>query len=101
MFDKVDSIREYGGAKYLVLFGSERYDAIFHEIRYLIGLKSKIKYIFSHNYAKIKIDSDNDLPRENIFYMHNAAMLILSVFIKNQNHYHYNLFSEKCLHQLA
>ena len=33
---------------------------------YLIGVKSSITYVFSHNYAKIETDSDNDLPLEKI-----------------------------------
>ena len=39
-------IRDYDGTKYLVLFGLEKYDAIYDRIRYLIGLKSGITYIF-------------------------------------------------------
>ena len=30
--------------------------------RYLIGIKSGITYVISHNYAKIKIDSYNSFP---------------------------------------
>ena len=47
MFDKVDSfIKDCGGTKYLVLQGSETFDAIFERIRYLIGLKSGISYVY-------------------------------------------------------
>ena len=68
MFDKLDGfIRDYDGTKYLVLFSTEKYDVTFDWNKYLIGLKSRIKYVFSHNYAKIKIDSDDDfLFEENI-----------------------------------
>ena len=45
---------------HLVSFGLEKFDAICDRIRYLTGLKSDILYVFSHNYAKIKIDSEND-----------------------------------------
>ena len=46
-FDKRDgSIRIYEGTRYLVLFGPEKYDAIYNRIRYLITLKSVITYIF-------------------------------------------------------
>ena len=31
-------IRDYSGTKYLALFGSEKYNAIFSRIRYLISL---------------------------------------------------------------
>ena len=39
---------------------------------------------FWHNYAKIKIDSDDDLPIENTLTLHNVVILIQSVFNKNQ-----------------
>ena len=65
MFDKLDGfIRDYDGTKYLVLFSTEKYDVTFDWDKYLIGLKSRIKYVSSHNYAKIKIDSDDDFPFE-------------------------------------
>ena len=39
IFDKVNVfIRDYGETKYLVLFETEKYDAIFQRIRYFIGL---------------------------------------------------------------
>ena len=37
-FDKVDGfIKDYNGTRYLVLFGLEKYDAIYNRIRYFIG----------------------------------------------------------------
>ena len=64
-FDKIDgSIRIYDGIRYLALFGSEIYDAIYDRIRYLISLKSGITYIFSYYFAKIKVDSYDSLPIE-------------------------------------
>ena len=42
-FDKVAGfIRVYDGARYLILFGGEKYDFIYNRIRYLIGTKSGI-----------------------------------------------------------
>ena len=56
-FNKIDGfIRIYDETKYLTLFGSEKY-AIYNRIRYLVSLKSRVTYVFSHYYAKIKIDS--------------------------------------------
>ena len=47
-FNKIGGlIRIFDGTKYLTLFGSENYDAIYDRIRYLISLKSGITYIFS------------------------------------------------------
>ena len=45
-------MRVYDGNRYLVLFGSEEYDAIYNRIEYLISLKCGITCVFSHNYAK-------------------------------------------------
>ena len=57
-FNKIDGfIRVYDGTRYLVLFGGEKYDFIYDRIRYLVGVKSGITYVISHNYAKIKVDS--------------------------------------------
>ena len=60
MYIKIDKIhgliRIYDWSRYLTLFGSEKYDAIYDRIRYLISLKSGITYIFSHYFAKIKVE---------------------------------------------
>ena len=51
-FDKIDEyIRGYDGIRYLTLFGTEKYDAIYNRIRYLISQKSGITFAFSHYYA--------------------------------------------------
>ena len=45
-FDKIDGItRIYDGARYLRLFGTKKYDAIYDRIRYLTSLK-KVSHIF-------------------------------------------------------
>ena len=47
-FNQIDGfIRIYDGTRCLTLFGSEKYDAIYDRIRYLIGIKNDITYIFS------------------------------------------------------
>ena len=62
-FDRIDGItRIYDGRRYLTLFSAKKYDAIYNRIRYLISLKTSITYIFSHYFAKIKVDSDDSLP---------------------------------------
>ena len=54
-FDEVDgSIRVYDGIRYLILIGSENYDAIYNRIRPLISHKRGITYIISQNFAKTK-----------------------------------------------
>ena len=63
IFDKEDGcIRKYNRPKYLALFYSD-------------------EKVYSHKYAKIKINSDDDLLLENIPNMHNAIKLFKSVVI--------------------
>ena len=96
-FDKIDGfIRVYDGTRYLVLLGDEKNDFIYNRIRYPIGVKSGIRYVISHNYAKTKANSYDSLPPEKTLALHNVIILIKAVFNKNQNHYSYNIFSEQC-----
>ena len=82
-FDKIDGIiRIYDGTRYLTLFDTKKYDAIYDRIRYLINLKSSITYIFSHYFAKIKVDSYDSLPIEKILTLHNVIIHIKSVLNK-------------------
>ena len=74
------------------MLGPEKYDAIYDRIRYLIGLKSSIAYVCTHNYAKIEIDSYDSLPLKGILTLHNFIIHIKLVFDKDQNHCYYNIF---------
>ena len=68
-FEKKDGFsRVYDGARYFVLFGSEKYDFIYNRIRYLMEGRSSIKYVISHGYAKIKVDLFYSLPLEMPFH---------------------------------
>ena len=61
---------------------------IFH-VFLLVTIKSSITYVDSHNYTKIKVDSDDDLLLKETFSLHNVFVLIKSVFNKNHNQYYY------------
>ena len=50
--------------------------------------------IYSHEYMKIKINPDADLPLETLIAMHNVIILIKSVFSRNDNHYEYKVYLE-------
>ena len=66
--DKIDGlVRIYDGTRYLTVFDSEKYGTIYDRIRCLISLKSGITYVFSHYFAKIKVDSYESLSIEKIF----------------------------------
>ena len=45
-------------------------------MRYLINLKSSVTNIFSHYFAKIKVDSYDSLPIEKTLALHNVIILI-------------------------
>ena len=91
-FDKIDRfIRVYDRTRYLVLFGSERYDFIYSRIKYLINVKSSITYIIPNNNAKIKVDSNDSLPLERTMTFHDVIILIKSVFNKDKTNYYYDI----------
>ena len=89
-FDKIDGfITVYDGIRYLALFESEKYAFIYNRIKYLTGVKKGIKYVFCHNYAKVKVDSYDSLLLEKTMTFHNVIILIKLVFIKDKNNYYY------------
>ena len=98
-FDKIDGfIKIYDPTGYLLLFGNEKYDAIYDEIRYLTSEKRNgITYSISHNFARIKIDSYNSLPIEKTLIFYNVMILIKSVVNKSKNNYYYNMLLEKSM----
>ena len=62
-FNKIDGfIKIYDGTRYLVLFGPERYDAIYDWIKYITREKSGITYVIGNNFARIKVDSHDSVP---------------------------------------
>ena len=96
-FDKVDGfIRVYNGTRYLLLIEAEKYDLIYNRTRYLIGVKSGITYVFSHNYVRIKVDLYDYLLLETTLAFYNVIILIKSVFEKDKNNYYYNIFLKRC-----
>ena len=77
---KIDGIiRIYDGTRYLTLLGSKKYDAIYNRIKYLVSQKSGITYIFSHYFAKIKVDSYDSLPIEKRLTLHNVIIHTKSI----------------------
>ena len=100
-FDKGDGfIIVYNGTRYLILFGGEKYDLIYNSFRYLIWVKSGIKYVIFHNYAKNKVDSCDSLPLEKILTFYNVIILIKSVLNKHKNNYCHNILLERASYEL-
>ena len=89
-FDKIDEfITVYDGIRHLALFESEKYAFICNRIKYLTGVKKGIKYVFCHNYAKVKVDSYDSLLLEKTMTFHDFIILIKLIFIKDKNNYYY------------
>ena len=83
-----------------MLFDPEKYDAIYNKIRYLTSQEKGITYVSSQNYVKINVYSCDSLPLEKTLTFY-VLILIKSILNKDQNHYYYNTFSEKCSYQIA
>ena len=91
-FDEIDRfVRVYDRTRYLVLFGSEKYDFIYNRVRYLILVKSGIAYVISPIYAKIKVDPYDSLPLEKTMTFNDVIILTASVFNKDKNNYLHNI----------
>ena len=89
---------DYDETEYLVLFGFEKYNAIYDKSRYLKRLKSSITYAFFLKSRKKKNVLDDDLPLEETFILRKVTILITLVFDENKNHYYYNTFSKSVNH---
>ena len=95
-FDQISGfIRIYDGTKYLTVFGSEKYNAIYNRTRYLISQKSGIKYIISQYFDLMILY----LKKKDWLYI--MLIHIKLVLNKDKNHYYYKIFLVKYFYQLA
>ena len=60
------------------MFGSEKYEAIYNRIRYLVSLKGGITYIFSQYFGKMKVDSYDSIPIGKRLTLNNVIIHIKS-----------------------
>ena len=100
-FDKIGRyIRVYNWTRNLVLFGNGIYDSIYISIRYLISVKSDIKYVISrNNNVTITVDTFKSLPLDKTNTFRKVMILTKSVWNKDKNSYYYNTFLEKGLYK--
>ena len=76
-FHKIDGvIKIHDKIRYFVLTDYSYCDKICDEIKDLISKKSGITESINHNFARIRIDSYNNLPIEKILTFHNVIILI-------------------------
>ena len=70
------------------VLGSEKYMSIVNRNKYVIRLKRDISYIFPHNYTKVEIDLDDNLPLENTLNMYIVIIKKLGFNKKNYRYYY-------------
>ena len=58
----------------------------------LVSLKSGVIYIFSHYFAKIKVDSYDSLPVEKTLTAYKVIIVIKLVLNKDNNYYYCKIF---------
>ena len=88
-FNRIDGfIKIYDGTRYLTLFGLEKYYAFCDKIRYLANQKNDTTYIFSHTFAKVKVDSNDSLLIGKILTLNYFIILIKWVIDKYKTHYY-------------
>lgn len=63
---------------------NQKCEKIFIELDVLLFFKKNVSSVYSHQYAKIKINVDDYLLLEKTTNINNVVMLIESVF--NENH---------------
>ena len=81
-------IKEKNGEKYLIIDSTEKYGEVF------IGIKSEIKTIndgkklfYEKNYARIGVNTDNDLPLNKQLKFPMLTIIIRCVFEKDEKLY--------------
>ena len=67
----------------------------------ILQVEKTITNIFSHYFAKIKVDSYDFLPIEKTMALPTVIILIKSVLNNDKHHCYYKIFLEKCSYQLA
>ena len=95
-FDKIDGFNKiYDKIRYLVLFDYSYCDKICDKIKYLVSEKSGITDSINHNFAIIRIDSNDSLLSEKILTFHNVIILTKLFINKNKKKFSNNIFLEK------
>ena len=88
---------------YLIIFGYadvlRNFANIWKSIRAKIEGNTGHIVQYDKDYMKIKFESDNNLPKDNIVNMHKVTILIRSVFAQNSKFYPL-LFLDDVLYEL-
>ena len=100
-------IKEENGNKYLTFASADKnkevlkkYTELCDEIKNSIEKRNDSKAgEYGKNFIKIKFNSDNNLPLNEILNLHMLAVIVRSVFEDDGKHYP-QVFFDECLHQV-
>ena len=100
-------IKEENGNKYLTFASADKNKEVLKKYTELCdGIKNSIEKRndskageYEKNFIKIKFNSDNNLPLNEILNLHMLAVIVRSVFEDDGKHYP-QVFFDECLHQV-
>ena len=92
--------KEKYGEKYLILDSTEKYDEVFSEIKKEIEtINSGKELIYEKNYAKIGVNTDDDVPLNKQLKFLTLTIIIICIFQKG-NELDPQVYLDECLYQL-
>ena len=92
--------KEKNGEKYLILDSTEKYEEVFSGIKKEIEtINSGKELIYEKNYARIGVNTDDDVPFNKPLKFPTLAIIIRCVFQKGEKLYS-QIYLDECLYQL-
>ena len=92
--------KEKNGEKYLILDSIEKYEEVFSGMKKEIEtINSRKKLIYEKNYARIGVNTDDDVPLNKPLKFSTLTIIIRCVFQEGEKLYP-QIYLDECLHQL-
>ena len=92
--------KEKNGKKYLILDSTEKYEEVFTGIRSeFTTINGGKKLFYEKNYARIRVDTDDDLPLNKWLKIPTLIIIIRCVFQEGEELYP-QIYLDECLYQL-
>ena len=92
--------KEKYGEKYLILDSAEKYEEVFSGIKEEIETINGGKELFyEKNYARIGVNTDNDIPLNNSLKFPTLTIIIRCIFQEGEKLYP-QIYLDECLYQL-
>ena len=92
--------KEKYGEKYLIIHSTEKYEQVFSGIKSEIEtIKSGKELFYEKNYARIGVNTDDDLPLNKRLKFPTLTIIIRSVFQKGEKLYP-QIYLDECLYEL-